>query len=267
MMNWSRIIRWIWTICFAFLLLTLTVPASAQQPGQTYTARVQTVTDGDTYDVRVSQGQTFTVRLWGIDAPETSQPYGMAATRAARRYMDGKRVGIEVEDIGRYGRAVASVETGGGNLGHMLVRDGLGWWYREHASNATELQRLQRQVRNAERGLWSQARPTAPWEWRDRQSETSGGAGETSTQDRNCSDFSTQSGAQRFFEARQPGDPHQLDGGGDGVACESLPGGGSMSSSTSNASAAISALTDLAGRDSRKSSRRTKLERQGLTSW
>jgi hypothetical protein len=38
--------------------------------------------------------------------------------------------------------------------------------------------------------------------------------------DKNCSDFSTQAEAQRWL---LPGDPHNLDGDGDGVACESLP--------------------------------------------
>ena len=41
--------------------------------------------------------------------------------------------------------------------------------------------------------------------------------------DRNCGDFSSQSEAQAFFEAAGGGDPHRLDGDGDGVACESLP--------------------------------------------
>ena len=42
--------------------------------------------------------------------------------------------------------------------------------------------------------------------------------------DRNCGDFSTWAEAQAFFEAAGPGDPHGLDGDGDGIACESLPG-------------------------------------------
>ena len=41
--------------------------------------------------------------------------------------------------------------------------------------------------------------------------------------DRNCSDFSSQTEAQAFYEAAGPGDPHRLDGNSDGVACESLP--------------------------------------------
>jgi len=41
--------------------------------------------------------------------------------------------------------------------------------------------------------------------------------------DRNCSDFASQRDAQRFYEAKKPGDPHRLDRDKDGVACESLP--------------------------------------------
>jgi endonuclease YncB( thermonuclease family) len=206
------------TLTTAALLLVLTVPASAQEPGQTYTARVQSVTDGDTYDVRRSDGQTLTVRLWGIDAPETSQPYGDDATSRARQLVQGSTVRVSVEEMGRYGRAVAQIEIGGGDLGAMLIEDGLAWHYDEQAPNATEYARLERQARNAESGLWSQASPVLPWEWRDRNS----GSGETSAGDRDCSDFDTQRNAQQFFEGNQPGDPHGLDGGGDGEACESL---------------------------------------------
>ena len=196
--------------------------AAAQvEPGQTFSARVTSVTDGDTYDVRRSAGGEVTIRLWGIDAPESSQPYGTAATRAARRYVGDKNVRITVEDIGRYGRAVVRMRVQGGDLGQMLVRDGLGWHYDQYAPNATELERLERQARNASRGLWSQANPIPPWEWRDRTS----GPGESSIEDRDCSHFETQPQAQRFFEEHQPGDTHGLDGNNDGEACESLPGG------------------------------------------
>lgn len=42
--------------------------------------------------------------------------------------------------------------------------------------------------------------------------------------DRDCSDFTSQAQAQRFFASHHPGrDPHGLDGDGDGRACEELP--------------------------------------------
>ena len=195
-----------------------TVQAQSVEPGQSFTARVVEVTDGDTYDVRRSAGGEVTIRLHGVDAPESAQPFGREATRVARQYVGGKNVRVSVEDIGAYGRAVASIEVQGGDLGAMLIRDGLAWWYERYAPGATEYQRLQRQARSAGRGLWSQARPVPPWEWRDRSSEEP-------ANDRNCSDFDTQPEAQRFFERHQPGDPHNLDGDGNGRACESLPGG------------------------------------------
>ena len=200
-------------------LALLTAPSAAQvETGQTFTAKVVEVTDGDTYDVRRSAGGKVTIRLHGVDAPETSQPGGRAATRAARRYVSGKNVRVEVEDIGRYGRAVARINVQGGDLGAMLIRDGHGWYYEQYAPGETEYGRLERQARNANRGLWSRPNPTPPWEWRDRSSGQP-------ADDKDCSDFDTQPEAQRFFERHQPGDPHRLDGDGNGEACESLPGG------------------------------------------
>jgi len=75
-----------------------------------------------------------------------------------------------------------------------------------------------------------------PWDYRSGErpssSSTSAGSGSSrgssassSTQqqgDLDCSDFATQAQAQRVLES-QPGDPHRLDGNGDGEACESLP--------------------------------------------
>jgi hypothetical protein len=43
----------------------------------------------------------------------------------------------------------------------------------------------------------------------------------TTAGDVNCSDFSTQTEAQAFFESAGPGDPYDLDRDGDGMACES----------------------------------------------
>jgi endonuclease YncB( thermonuclease family) len=159
----------------ALLLVAVPAPNAAQaqrgdalvEPGQTFTARALEVTDGDTYDVRRSLGGEVTIRLHGVDAPpESAQPYGTAATRAARRYVGGKDVRVAVEEIGRYGRAVARIEARGGDLGALLIGDGLAWHYREYAPNETEYARLQKQARGASRGLWSQASPVPPWAWR-----------------------------------------------------------------------------------------------------
>ena len=222
MYNARRFLQGIFVGALFLLGTAASAPAQVQvDPGQTFTARLLEVTDGNTYDVRRSAGGEVTIRLHGVDAPESSQPYGKAATRAARRIAGGKNVRVTVEDIGRYGRAVARIEVGGGDLGALLIQRGLAWYYEEHAPDGTEYARLERQARNADRGLWSRANPIPPRVWRDWTS----GPSETSVEDRDCGNFDTQPEAQRFFERHQPGDPHNLDSDGDGEARESLPGG------------------------------------------
>ena len=53
---------------------------------------------------------------------------------------------------------------------------------------------------------------------------TFGFPGTASAADFDCSHFATQAEAQAVYDAT-PGDPHGLDADGDGIACESLPGG------------------------------------------
>jgi len=202
------------------LLAAAVLPAAAQEPGQAITGEVVAVKDGDTIDVLYG-GRVVTVRLHGIDAPEIGQPFGRASKQAASRYAFGTVARVRITDVDRYGRLVGEVNVAGGELNEMLVRDGLAWWYRRYAPRDGRLESLERAARNANQGLWSRPNPTPPWDWRRKQRSR-----RQRVTDRDCSDFDTQPEAQRFFErAGGPSqDPHRLDGDGDGIACESLPG-------------------------------------------
>ena len=133
-------------------------------------------------------------------------------------------VEVDVLDTDRYGREVALVyiEGDGECLNEELVRAGYAWVYERycHIQDCDHWQTLERRARRTDRGLWVQDDPIPPWEWR-RGNRGSGAS--TSDGDKDCSDFKTQAEAQRFFEAHGLGDPHKLDGDGDGVACEGLP--------------------------------------------
>lgn len=203
----------------AAALLAGVTAAAPPVAADTVTGLVVEVRDGDTLELDVGDG-TVAVRLHGIDSPESGQAYGAEAAQFARRRTLGRRVTVEVTDRDRYGRLVGVVVLpDGGSLNERLVALGLAWWYREYAPDDGRLQTLERQARRAGRGLWSQADPTAPWDWRSRRRE------DPDTEDRDCSDFGTQAEAQRFFEAAggPERDPHRLDSDGDGEACESLP--------------------------------------------
>lgn len=58
----------------------------------------------------------------------------------------------------------------GTNVNHQLVKDGWCWWYRENAPGNTRLESLEKDARDAKKGLWADPAPIPPWEWRKRES-------------------------------------------------------------------------------------------------
>jgi micrococcal nuclease len=146
-----------------FIVMLFVGSASAAE----YPARVIGITDGDTLTVLTAQKTQIKIRLAGIDAPESGQDFGTRAKQAASELAFGRIVTIIERDKDRYGRTVADVTLSDGrSLNREMVRNGLAWWYRKHAANDHALTRLEAEARQAKRGLWSQADPKPPWEWR-----------------------------------------------------------------------------------------------------
>jgi micrococcal nuclease len=132
-----------------------------------YAARVVGITDGDTLTVLKADKTQVKIRLAGIDAPESGQDFGSRAKQAASEMAFGKEVTIRPTDTDRYGRTVAEVILPDGkSLNHELVGQGMAWWFRQYAPRDKELQRLETEAKAAKRGLWAQANPVAPWDWR-----------------------------------------------------------------------------------------------------
>lgn len=200
--------------------------------GQSLTGEVVEVRDGDTFHLRRNE-RILTVQLHGIDAPEPSQPYGTRATNYLRRRIENEQVRIRVRDRDRYGRLVSTVLHDGVEVNAQLLRAGLVWyywWYGNYTRDAQQDQTREYQAQQAGRGLWAQAAPIPPWEWRDEaQGTLAGKSGPTelrySPEDprRTCADFDTQEEAQWFLDAALSNVADRLDGDGDGVACEGLP--------------------------------------------
>jgi endonuclease YncB( thermonuclease family) len=127
--------------------------------------RVVEVTDGDTIKAQAQNGDTVTVRVWGIDAPESSQPYGPAATDVARQLVGGEVADIEIVDEDRYGRFIGRVRTGGTDLAASLALSGYAWHSRRYPTSQ-QIKNAEQRARREERGLWSQDDPVPPWEYR-----------------------------------------------------------------------------------------------------
>ena len=129
------------------------------------TGHVVSVIDGDTLSVMTATGKVK-VRLYGIDCPESDQPYGSTATGwMINKVAGGVPVVVEVVTIGHYGRMVAWVYVNGENLNVALVRSGLAWHYVKYSKDH-RLAEAEAMARNRGAGLWHDAEPVAPWAWR-----------------------------------------------------------------------------------------------------
>jgi micrococcal nuclease len=146
------------------LLLLL---ASVCAYGESFTGKVVAVADGDSISV-MRGGRAEAVRLNGIDAPERGQPFANAAKQQLSELVFGKVVRVEIRTKDRYQRTVADVYVGATLVNHELVRTGMAWWFRQYARGDRRLRALEEEAREAKRGLWEEAEPVAPWEFRRR---------------------------------------------------------------------------------------------------
>ncbi len=129
-------------------------PASAEH-------QVTSIVDGDTLHVRVG-GQDATVRVVGIDAPETSECWGAQATEAAAALLTGTRVQLIADpsqaDTDRYGRLLRYVLLPDGtDLGTRMITDGNAYEYTYDApyDNQDAYRSAQAASEADGRGLWS----------------------------------------------------------------------------------------------------------------
>ena len=58
----------------------------------------------------------------------------------------------------------------GSNVNQILIEEGWCWWYRRYAPGDAILEGLEKDAREAKKGLWAEQHPVPPWEWRKRKS-------------------------------------------------------------------------------------------------
>ena len=132
------------------------------------TGRVVKVADGDTITVQLSNKKRERVRFLGIDAPEHDQAYGAEARTAMNKLANSRMVKVVYEQRDMYGRIVGQVFIGERDLGMLMLRMGLAWHYKQY-SNSKEYAAAEAAARVAKAGLWHDASPMPPWEFRREQ--------------------------------------------------------------------------------------------------
>ena len=131
---------------------------------------VREIVDGDTFRITLEDGTKDTLRLIGIDTPETRSPgdprecYGPQSTeRLAKLLPVGREIWLEEDETNRdrFDRLLRYVwvEKKHGDvylLNEVMVRDGfaIARRYAPDTARAERLERAQERAINAGRGLW-----------------------------------------------------------------------------------------------------------------
>ena len=151
----------------ACLLLALACAAYAE----TVTGRVVGVADGDTITVLDADKVQHKIRLAGIDAPEKKQAFGNRSKESLSDMVFDKTVNVETEKRDRYGRQIGKVLVNGLDVNLVQVERGMAWFYRQYQreQSPTDQQSYaaaEIEARAAKLGLWRDADPMPPWEFR-----------------------------------------------------------------------------------------------------
>jgi micrococcal nuclease len=119
------------------------------------------------------QGHPQTVRLIGVDPPETQDPrkpvqyFGKEASLLTASLLKGQRVRLEIQTVptsrDRYGRLLAFIFRQSDNLlvNKEIVRQGYGHAYTKYPFDSVRMEEFraaEREARQNKRGLWDSNR-------------------------------------------------------------------------------------------------------------
>ncbi|MGY4282007.1 endonuclease YncB(thermonuclease family) [Bradyrhizobium sp. LM2.7] len=126
------------------------------------------VIDGDTLEMHGVR-----IRLWGIDAPESSQlcrgedslqyRCGAQAANGLDAFIGRRPVNCVRVSLDLYGRTVATCSVGGADLGEWLVYNGLALDWPQYSKG--RYHETQREAERTGRGLWKGSY-VEPWLYR-----------------------------------------------------------------------------------------------------
>ena len=152
-------------------------PTLADEPTGYETATVTDIVDGDTISVEITDavegpgrgtaaiGREHTVRLIGIDTPESVKPgspvecFGREASAAAEALLGGRQVILvkDVEERDRFDRLLRYVYIGEEMANARLVVNGyaVAFTYPPSVRHSDLFVELEREAREGGRGLWA----------------------------------------------------------------------------------------------------------------
>lgn len=110
-------------IFFIASLLSIVSPSSGIAEAPSFSAEVKRITDGDTFR---AHELAPAIRIWGLDAPETDEAGGSAATQALIDLIEGQTLTCHIKDVDRYSRIVGQCFLADGmDIAAEMIRKGV----------------------------------------------------------------------------------------------------------------------------------------------
>lgn len=147
------------TAVISFSISNFTAPSTGE-------LEITTALDGDTLKATTQTGFRLDIRLDGIDAPESKQNFGYAATAALETLCAGKTAQIIEKGSRSFGRITADVYCDKIYVNAYLVEHGFAWSADKYA-RGTKLPALEKRAAEQCLGLWKSGNAIPPWNFRD----------------------------------------------------------------------------------------------------
>ncbi|MGB0587873.1 MAG: thermonuclease family protein [Limisphaerales bacterium] len=130
-----------------------------------FNGKVIAVADGDTVTVLYNGNQQHKIRLLHIDCPESTQPFGTKAKTTLSGKIFGKTVTVKWTEMDKYKRILGDIYFGKRWINQEMVQEGMAWHYKFFSKDAT-IAAAETKAKASKLGVWSQANPVAPWDFR-----------------------------------------------------------------------------------------------------
>lgn len=167
-------------LLFSFLILIQCGQANSVQKTQTdesvskeiskdnfakFKAKVIRIVDGDTLEVLFHE-LPIMIRLAHIDCPEKKQAFGTKAKQTLSDLCFGQEIEFDFNEKDRNGRYICVIYNSQGiNLNKEMIRLGMAWHFKKYSKDNSYAD-LENEARKNKVGLWKDANPIAPWDWR-----------------------------------------------------------------------------------------------------
>lgn len=130
-------------------------------------ARVVSVIDGNTLEIRGEDNEIKKLILAGIDSPELTQEFGEKAKKLLEKLALEKEVTVQITGRDRTGTSIGIVIIENKDPRLELLKEGLAWTSEKNP--LPDLETIRQRAQQKGKGLWKQDNPTPPWKYRREQ--------------------------------------------------------------------------------------------------